>query len=68
MVLPGQWGGYYGGSFASLFRFHLPMNRVPVFVDAGYVFAQGSVLLAGWTLPRRLRSNKRAQAERPWWS
>ncbi len=28
------------------------MNRVAVFVDAGYVFAQGSVLLAGWTLPR----------------
>jgi len=47
-----QWGGYYGGSFGSLFRFPLPMNRVAVFVDAGYVFAQGSVLLAGRKLPR----------------
>ncbi len=28
------------------------MNRVAVFVDAGYVFAQGSVLLAGRRLPR----------------
>lgn len=28
------------------------MNRVAVFVDAGYVFAQGSVLLAGKKLPR----------------
>lgn len=47
-----QWGGYYGGSLGSLFRFPLPMNRVAVFVDAGYVFAQGSVLLAGRKLPR----------------
>ena len=28
------------------------MDRVAVFVDAGYVFAQGSVLLAGRKLPR----------------
>jgi hypothetical protein len=28
------------------------MNRVADFVDAGYVFAQGSVLLAGRELPR----------------
>jgi hypothetical protein len=28
------------------------MNRVAVFVDAGYVFAQGSALLAGRKLPR----------------
>lgn len=28
------------------------MDRVAVFVDAGYVFAQGSVLLAGKKLPR----------------
>jgi hypothetical protein len=28
------------------------VNRVAVFVDAGYVFAQGSVLLAGKKLPR----------------
>lgn len=34
------------------FVFPLPMNRVAVFVDAGYVFAQGSVLLAGRKLPR----------------
>ena len=45
------WGGYHGGSFGSLFRFPL-VNRVAVFVDAGYVFAQGSVLLAGKKLPR----------------
>jgi len=47
-----KWSGYYGGSFGSLFRFP-PVNRVAVFVDAGYVFAQGSVLLAGRKLPRR---------------
>lgn len=46
-----EWGGYYGGSFGSLFRFP-SMNRVGVFVDAGYVFAQGSVLLAGKKLIR----------------
>lgn len=28
------------------------MDRVAVFVDAGYVFAQGSVLLSGKKLPR----------------
>ena len=28
------------------------MDRVAVFVDAGYLFAQGSVLLAGRKLPR----------------
>jgi len=28
------------------------MDRVAVFVDAGYLFAQGSVLLAGKKLPR----------------
>lgn len=28
------------------------MDRVAVFVDAGYVFAQGSSLLAGRKLPR----------------
>ena len=28
------------------------MDRVAVFVDAGYVFAQGSVLLSGRKLPR----------------
>jgi hypothetical protein len=28
------------------------MSRVAVFVDAGYVFAQGSILLAGRKLPR----------------
>ena len=28
------------------------MSRVAVFVDAAYVLAQGSILLAGWTLPR----------------
>jgi hypothetical protein len=28
------------------------VSRVAVFVDAGYVFAQGSVLLAGKKLPR----------------
>ncbi len=28
------------------------MDRVAVFVDAGYLFAQGSVALAGRTLPR----------------
>lgn len=28
------------------------MDRVAVFVDAGYVFAQGSILLAGKKLPR----------------
>lgn len=37
------------GSLGSLFFF---MDRVAVFVDAGYVFAQGSVLLAGRKLPR----------------
>lgn len=49
--LRSKWGGYYGGSFGSLFRFP-PVNRVAVLVDAGYVFAQGSVLLAGKKLPR----------------
>jgi len=39
------------GSFGSLL-FFLIMDRVAVFVDAGYVFAQGSVLLAGRKLPR----------------
>jgi hypothetical protein len=39
------------GSFGSLF-FLLIMDRVAVFVDAGYVFAQGSLLLAGRKLPR----------------
>lgn len=38
------------GSFGSLFFFD--MDRVAVFVDAGYVFAQGSTLLAGRKLPR----------------
>ena len=28
------------------------MDRTAVFVDAGYVFAQGSVLIAGTKLPR----------------
>jgi hypothetical protein len=28
------------------------MDRVAVFIDAGYVFAQGSVLLSGRKLPR----------------
>jgi hypothetical protein len=28
------------------------MDRVAVFVDAGYLFAQGSVALAGRKLPR----------------
>ena len=28
------------------------MDRVAVFVDAGYLFAQGSVALAGQKLPR----------------
>jgi hypothetical protein len=28
------------------------MDRIAVFVDAGYLFAQGSVLVAGRTLPR----------------
>jgi uncharacterized LabA/DUF88 family protein len=39
------------GSFGSLFLSYT-MDRVAVFVDAGYVFAQGSVLLAGRKLPR----------------
>ena len=39
------------GSLGSLLLF-LTMDRVAVFVDAGYVFAQGSVLLAGRKLPR----------------
>ena len=29
-----------------------PVNRVAVFVDAGYLFAQGSVTLSGQKLPR----------------
>src|SRR5665213_1519130 len=39
------------GSFGSLFLFPI-MDRVAVFVDAGYVFAQGSLLLTGKKLPR----------------
>jgi hypothetical protein len=39
------------GSFGSLFLFAI-MDRVAVFVDAGYVFAQGSLLLTGRKLPR----------------
>ena len=39
------------GSFGSLFLFNV-MDRVAIFVDAGYVFAQGSALLAGRKLPR----------------
>ena len=38
------------------------MNRVAVFVDAGYVFAQGSVLLAGKKLPRSETSLDHAAA------
>ena len=40
------------GSFGSLIHFGVPMDRIAVFVDAGYVFAQGSVLLSGKKLPR----------------
>ena len=48
-----EWSGYYGGSFGSLFRFCGPlMDRVAIFVDAGYVFAQGSLLLSGKKLAR----------------
>ncbi len=38
------------------------MDRVAVFVDAGYVFAQGSVLLAGKKLPRGETSLDHASA------
>jgi hypothetical protein len=38
------------------------MDRVAVFVDAGYVFAQGSVLLAGRKLPRADISLAHAEA------
>ena len=43
-------GRLLGGSLGSLLL--CAMDRVAVFVDAGYVFAQGSALLAGRKLPR----------------
>lgn len=45
--------GPCGGPFFLIpFSSDLPMERVAVFVDAGYLFAAGSHLVAGQTLPR----------------
>lgn len=45
-------GRLLGGSFGGLVFCGHVMDRVAIFVDAGYLFAQGSVLLAGKKLQR----------------
>jgi hypothetical protein len=45
-------GRLVAGPFGGLFYFGGSMDRVAVFVDAGYLFGQGSALLSGKKLNR----------------